>query len=316
MVLAAGLGPAGYAHSDHAPASLTGSSKPDCFLGAGSVMHGMERRKPTCAGTGGLRTYMPITFVTFGLGYLAIIGVPPFRGLLLQGRHHRNRFRRRRSPWPVARRRGPARRGHHRVLHDAGDADDVLWGESVGRDNAHPHESPRKHDVADDRAGGGIGRRRWACSPSAAPLEHWLEPGRWRTRGRTLGAGVGHDDHHAGGGRDRWSASPTGCTRTRPIPETAPDGSALTVAARNDLYGDAFQRGRPDATGSAAHRRALSRSTTDAVDGASRGLAALIRDASERFAASCRPGSPASYALSMLGGAALLIAAVLVARVW
>ena len=29
---------------------------------------------------GGLRTVMPITFVTFGLGYLAIIGVPPFSG--------------------------------------------------------------------------------------------------------------------------------------------------------------------------------------------------------------------------------------------
>ncbi|RDH73901.1 NADH-quinone oxidoreductase subunit L, partial [Mycolicibacterium moriokaense] len=29
---------------------------------------------------GGLRTLLPITFVTFGLGYLAIIGVPPFAG--------------------------------------------------------------------------------------------------------------------------------------------------------------------------------------------------------------------------------------------
>ncbi len=29
---------------------------------------------------GGLRKLLPITFVTFGLGYLAIIGVPPFAG--------------------------------------------------------------------------------------------------------------------------------------------------------------------------------------------------------------------------------------------
>jgi NADH-quinone oxidoreductase subunit L len=29
---------------------------------------------------GGLRKFMPITFATFGLGYLAIIGVPPFAG--------------------------------------------------------------------------------------------------------------------------------------------------------------------------------------------------------------------------------------------
>ena len=29
---------------------------------------------------GGLRSALPITFATFGLGYLAIIGVPPFAG--------------------------------------------------------------------------------------------------------------------------------------------------------------------------------------------------------------------------------------------
>ena len=29
---------------------------------------------------GGLRKLLPITFVTFGLGYLAIIGVPPLAG--------------------------------------------------------------------------------------------------------------------------------------------------------------------------------------------------------------------------------------------
>jgi NADH-quinone oxidoreductase subunit L len=29
---------------------------------------------------GALRKFMPITFITFGLGYLAIIGIPPFAG--------------------------------------------------------------------------------------------------------------------------------------------------------------------------------------------------------------------------------------------
>jgi NADH-quinone oxidoreductase subunit L len=56
-----------------------GFFKAGMFLGAGSVMHGMndevDMRK-----YGGLRKYMPITFITFGLGYLAIIGVPPFAG--------------------------------------------------------------------------------------------------------------------------------------------------------------------------------------------------------------------------------------------
>jgi len=43
------------------------------------VMHGMND-DTDMRRFGGLRTVMPITFVTFGLGYLAIIGVPPFAG--------------------------------------------------------------------------------------------------------------------------------------------------------------------------------------------------------------------------------------------
>ena len=78
MVLAAGLGPAGYAIA--IMHLLThGFFKAGLFLGAGSVMHGMND-ETDMRRYGGLRTYMPITFVTFGLGYLAIIGVPPFAG--------------------------------------------------------------------------------------------------------------------------------------------------------------------------------------------------------------------------------------------
>ena len=78
MILATGLGPVGYAFA--MMHLLThGFFKAGMFLGAGSVMHGMndevDMRK-----YGGLRKYMPITFITFGLGYLAIIGVPPFAG--------------------------------------------------------------------------------------------------------------------------------------------------------------------------------------------------------------------------------------------
>lgn len=78
MILGAGLGPAGYAFA--IMHLLThGFFKAGMFLGAGSVMHGMndevDMRK-----FGGLRKFMPITFVTFGLGYLAILGVPPFAG--------------------------------------------------------------------------------------------------------------------------------------------------------------------------------------------------------------------------------------------
>ena len=78
MMLGAGLGVAGY------PLAIFlllvhGFFKADMFLGAGSVMHGMnddvEMRH-----YGLLRKAMPVTFVTFAFGYLAIIGFPPFAG--------------------------------------------------------------------------------------------------------------------------------------------------------------------------------------------------------------------------------------------
>ncbi|NTW42118.1 MAG: NADH-quinone oxidoreductase subunit L, partial [Cellulomonadaceae bacterium] len=78
MMLAAGLGPIGYAFAIFH--LLThGFFKAGMFLGAGSVMHGMDdtvdmRRY------GGLSTFMKITWATFGLGWLAILGVPPFSG--------------------------------------------------------------------------------------------------------------------------------------------------------------------------------------------------------------------------------------------
>src|ERR671917_1049042 len=78
MFLAVGLGPAGYALGIFH--LLThGFFKAGLFLGAGAVMHAMHddvdmRRY------GGLARYLPITFVTFGLGYLALIGFPFLSG--------------------------------------------------------------------------------------------------------------------------------------------------------------------------------------------------------------------------------------------
>jgi NADH-quinone oxidoreductase subunit L len=56
-----------------------GFFKASMFLGAGSVMHGMND-EVNMRKFGNLRKFMPITFITFGFGYLAIIGVPPFAG--------------------------------------------------------------------------------------------------------------------------------------------------------------------------------------------------------------------------------------------
>ena len=49
------------------------------FLGAGSVMHGMEDEQDMRF-MGGLKKYMPVTAVTFMIGWLAIAGIVPFAG--------------------------------------------------------------------------------------------------------------------------------------------------------------------------------------------------------------------------------------------
>ena len=78
MILATGLGPIGYAFA--IMHLLThGFFKASMFLGAGSVMHGMKD-EVNMRKYGGIGKFMPITALTFGLGYLAIIGVPPFAG--------------------------------------------------------------------------------------------------------------------------------------------------------------------------------------------------------------------------------------------
>jgi NADH-quinone oxidoreductase subunit L len=49
------------------------------FLGAGSVIHGMHEEQDMRR-MGALRAFMPITAITFIIGWLAIAGVPPFAG--------------------------------------------------------------------------------------------------------------------------------------------------------------------------------------------------------------------------------------------
>ncbi|GAB78058.1 NADH dehydrogenase subunit L [Austwickia chelonae] len=78
MMLAAGLGPVGYAFAIF-HLITHGFFKAGMFLGAGSVMHGMNNRVDMRT-FGGLRTVMKVTWGTFMLGWLAILGVPPFAG--------------------------------------------------------------------------------------------------------------------------------------------------------------------------------------------------------------------------------------------
>jgi NADH-quinone oxidoreductase subunit L len=78
MMLGAGLGVAGYAFAIFH--LLThGFFKANLFLGAGSVMHGMDD-DVDMRHYGALRKLLPVTFLTFSMGYLAIIGFPGFSG--------------------------------------------------------------------------------------------------------------------------------------------------------------------------------------------------------------------------------------------
>jgi NADH-quinone oxidoreductase subunit L len=78
MMLGAGLGVAGYAFAIFH--LLThGFFKANMFLGAGSVMHGMDD-DVDMRHYGALNKMLPVTFLTFAMGYLAIIGFPGFSG--------------------------------------------------------------------------------------------------------------------------------------------------------------------------------------------------------------------------------------------
>ncbi|MDO5727046.1 MAG: NADH-quinone oxidoreductase subunit L [Bowdeniella nasicola] len=78
MMLAAGLGPIGAAFAIFH--LLThGFFKAQMFLGAGSVMHAMDDQVDMRR-FGALSGYMKVTWITFAIGWLAILGIPPFAG--------------------------------------------------------------------------------------------------------------------------------------------------------------------------------------------------------------------------------------------
>ena len=127
MMLGAGLGAAGYAFAIFH--LLThGFFKANMFLGAGSVMHGMND-DVDMRHYGGLRKMLPVTFADLRDGLPRDHRVPGLLGLLVQGQDHRGRAHRE----PGRRRLRPPRCRHHRVLHDPADADDVLHRAALGR---------------------------------------------------------------------------------------------------------------------------------------------------------------------------------------
>ena len=83
------------------------------FLGAGSVIHGLHDEQDLKR-MGNLRRYMKLTFFTFGIGWLAIAGIPPLSGFFAKGDVLDNAFARYPALWAHR----PRHRRAHRVLHD------------------------------------------------------------------------------------------------------------------------------------------------------------------------------------------------------
>jgi NADH-quinone oxidoreductase subunit L len=71
------------------------------FLGAGSVIHGMGGEQDIRK-MGGLGKYLPVTYITFLIGVLAISGIPPFAGFFSKDEILANAFAINPVAWGVA----------------------------------------------------------------------------------------------------------------------------------------------------------------------------------------------------------------------
>ncbi|CCH80322.1 NADH-quinone oxidoreductase subunit L [Nostocoides japonicum T1-X7] len=301
MMLAAGLGPIGYAFAIFH--LLThGFFKAGMFLGAGSVMHGMNNQVDMRR-FGGLATVMKITWVTFGFGWLAILGVPPFSGFwskdkIIEAAFVGDGW----QPWVF----GTA------ALVGAGITAFYMsrlffmtfQGKKRWSDDVHPHESPLVMTVpmmvlAVGSAVLGLILGVTDMFPT------WLEP--------VVGGGA--EEHPV---INKWVLM--GLTLVlvivgialayvryvrEAVPVAPPKGSLLTQAARVDLYQDAVNEGlfmRPG-----IHlTRGLVFTDRKGVDGAVGGLAAFVGGASSRVRR-LQNGYARSYALTMLAGVVAIL---------
>jgi NADH-quinone oxidoreductase subunit L len=328
MVLAAGLGPIGYAFAIMHLVTH-GFFKAGLFLGAGSVMHGMndevDMRK-----YGGLRKYMPVTFVTFGLGYLAIIGFPGLSGFFSKDQIIEAAFARGGTQgWILGAVTlvGAAITAYYmtrvmlltffgeerwRRTTPSPDEPSVEPAAEVHGEHGepHPHESPRVMTIPmivlafGSVFAGGLFK-------AGESFVHWLEP-------------VTQFEH---GHPPVSAAAVTGATVValvlgvagawlqygrRPVPSVAPRGSLLTRAARRDLLQDDFNHVALVKPGEYL-TRGLVYADNKVVDGAVNGTAAAFGGLSGRTRR-VQNGFVRSYAVSMFGGAAILVAATLLMR--
>jgi len=309
MMLAAGLGPVGYAFAifhliNH------GFFKAGMFLGAGSVMHGMDDQVDMRR-FGNLSGAMKITWVTFGLGWLAILGVPPFSGFwskdkIIEAAFIGDGWR----PWIFG----------FAALIGAGVTAFYMsrlffmtfHGKKRWPKDAHPHESPRSMTIPMVVLAAGSAFMGLILGPTGA-IQSWLEP--------VVGVHVE--------GESPVIAVPVLTTLTllvvaaglglawmrywrEEVPVGAPVGSLPTRAARQDLFQDAVNEAvlmRPG-----LHlTRSLVFFDNKGVDGAVGSVAALIGGSSSRLRR-VQNGFVRSYALTMLFGVVVILGAVWVVQ--
>jgi len=309
MMLAAGLGPVGYAFAIFH--LLThGFFKAGMFLGAGSVMHGMDDQVDMRR-FGNLSGAMKVTWVTFGLGWLAILGVPPFAGFwskdkIIEAAFIGEGWR----PWVFG----------FAALIGAGVTAFYMsrlffmtfHGKKRWPKEAHPHESPKVMTIPMMILAVGSASLGLILGPTGA-IQGWLEP--------VVGGHVeGQDPVIAVSVLMTLTllvvASGLGLAWMRywrnEVPLVAPVGSSLTRAARKDLYQDDVNEGvlmRPG-----LHlTRALVFFDNKGVDGAVGRLAALVGGSSARLRR-IQNGFVRSYALTMLAGVVVILGAVWVVQ--
>ena len=306
MTLGAGLGPAGYVFAI-ALLLAHGFFKAGLFLGAGSIMHGMDD-EVNMRRYGGLARVMPVTYVTFGLAYLAIIGIPPFSGFFTKD--------------PII---GADFSEHGAVGNVLGTLALIgagitafymtrmmfmTWhGKRRWEPEAHPHESPPvMTGPMIVLAIGSVGAGAFLILNDR--LQKFLAP--------VVGVPPTSEGVFSTAGLVALAFALVGVALAWviygrvPVSSEAPRGSLLTVAARKDLYGDAFNESVLMRPGQWLTRLSVYFDNRG-VDGLVNTLAAAVGGSSGRLR-KLQTGFVRSYALSMFFGAAVLVALLLVVR--
>lgn len=301
MMLAAGLGPVGFAFAIF-HLITHGFFKAGLFLGAGSVMHGMDDQVDMRR-FGGLSALMKVTWVTMGIGWLAILGVPPFSGFWSKDKIIEVAFIGEGvRPWVFG---GVALLGAGLTAYYMSRLFFLTFhGKKRWTDGQHPHESSRLMTVpmvilAVGSAGLGL------VLASGNRFATWLEP--------VTGAG-----EHG----EPVVAVPIIMSVTlalvalgvfvafrqyamSSVPTSPPTASLLTVAARNDLFQDSVNSALFEYPGQVA-TRVLVYVDAAAVDGAVTGVAAGTSRLGD-FGRRLQDGRVRSYAATMLVGVLLIV---------